>query len=158
MLQTRSKQIEINQGIEHTMANTTKTSSAAAAAAPVTVGDLVAMLKEQLRAEVTEEVTSVVLGGTPLPIHSFKFTPSTVSSTSRGPSGQRTKDGMNASEFIRSLEFDIPVKEVVARAAKKGLTIKGSLVYQVRRNVMLKEAAEKEARAAARAAKKAAKS
>ena len=53
---------------------------------------------------------------------------------------QRTADGRSASQFIRDCDDSMSAKDVVAKAAEAGLTVKASLVYNVRHQAVRKTA------------------
>jgi hypothetical protein len=58
---------------------------------------------------------------------------------------QRTADGRSASQFIRDCDDNLSAKDVVAKAAEAGLTVKESLVYNVRQQARKKaEASDKD--------------
>lgn len=62
----------------------------------------------------------------------------------KAPKARRTvskeEGGVNKSEFIRSCDDDMSVKDVVAKAAEAGIEISAALVYNVRANAKKAEA------------------
>ncbi len=92
--------------------------------------DAAEALRQHYRAEATAKIVADITGEKPAAPR--RAATAVKAETKKGQNRQHTADGRSASQFIRDCGEDMSAKDVVETAAKEGLIIETSLVYNVR--------------------------